>query len=1071
MAPTDLDARSGALLGRERELSRLSELLSAARSGRGGALALIGEPGVGKTALVSELAATARSSGAQVSWGRCSGLAGDPPWGPVAQALSPLFDEGILDAPMAAACGGGLLALVPEAARLSPELVAPAGADPETIGFGVARATTRLFRQVCLKRPCLLVIDDVHDADPATLRLLATLAHEARTMGLCIVMTAREGELSASPHAAEVAELSRDLAFVRVGALPVGAARALVRRVAPDLAEAELQRVIDVADGNPLYLCELAALVWARATSAEEALPIPVGVKASIRSRLERLPAPTRAFVDALAVLGGRAPTERAAEVARVPASAAGFALELGIAVTSGPQAARLSHPLVREVALASLDAERRAHLHQKAAELAGVRAARGEHEAAGEQVRHLVGCGALGEAVEAALAVAHDAEQRAADDEAVAILSLVYDASESASLADRHTAALAIALGRAQLRSGRSNAGIASCKRAAAIAERIADADLFAGAALARGSVFRFGHVDRGLVEALHRALSLRGPREDALHARLLARLAAAETPSLQQAPVIASAHQAIALARSLGDPRVLLDVLHDAMAACVDYEDPRLRMGPNRELCELARTLRAPWYELRALNRLIFDHADLGDVAGADAVLEQLDAIARSFAHPRHQWRVALLRAMRAVSDGRWAAADRHLDEAVALGGDDPMQPIALLGHRFARLRAQERADDALQLIDDEREVLAAIPDAEAMIATLEAAALARAGRLDAARDRLPSARRFLAFEDLGFTALFAEAAALTHDRDACAAVRPLLAARVGRFASGGPMLMYVSDPVERYLGLVCAELGDRASAIAHLDRALSALRAASALPYVARTARELSALLGQGSARSARSADEHARAAQLDAEARALAERLELSDLRASFAATLAAHVPSGASFSMLKEGETWAITHAGATFRLRDLRGLRILARLIEQQGSDLHVLDLVDGPEEGAIDRGDAGPLLDARTRGEYRARLVDLRDDLAEAERRSDLAWIDRLRTESDAIQAELSRAFSRGGKARRTGLAAERARSAVTRRVREAIARIAEHDARLGEHLEWAVRTGTTCVYRGKAP
>ena len=91
--------------------------------------------------------------------------------------------------------------------------------------------------------------------------------------------------------------------------------------------------------------------------------------------------------------------------------------------------------------------------------------------------------------------------------------------------------------------------------------------------------------------------------------------------------------------------------------------------------------------------------------------------------------------------------------------------------------------------------------------------------------------------------------------------------------------------------------------------------------------------------------------------------------------------------------------------------------------------------------------------------------------DIAEAEARSDLAWVDRLRTESDAIQAELSRAFSRGGNARRSGLAAERARSAVTRRVREAITRIAEHDARLGEHLAWAVRTGTTCSYRGKAP
>jgi hypothetical protein len=1038
-----------ALVGRERELLRLAELLDAARAGRGGALALIGEPGIGKTALIAQLAAFARMEGAHVAWGRCSGLAGDAAWAPVAQALAPLLDEGVLDAATATACGGGLLAIMPEVARLSPALVAPAGADPETIGFGVARATTRLLRQLCLRRPCLLVIDDVHDADAATLRLLAALAHEARTMALSIVVTAREGELSASPNAAEVAELSRDLSTLRVGALPEDAA---------------LAREIGVAAGNPLYLTELAALVQARATPAEQALPIPVGVKASIRSRLERLAPSTRAFVDALAVLGGQAPLERAAAVAAVPAAAAGLALELGIAVGSGAHAVRLSHPLVCEVALAALDDARRARLHLEAAELAGLRAARGEHDAASERVRHLVGCGALAEAVDAAIAIARDAELRAADDEALALLTLVHDASAGARLADAHAAELAVALGRACLRSGRAEAGVESCIRAAALAERLGDPDLLARAVLARGSVFRFGHVDRGLCEGLRRALALRGPRQDALHARLLARLAAAETPSLDQARVIASAHASIALARSLADPRVLLDVLHDAMAACVDYEDPRVRMGPNRELRDLARAQRAPWYELRALSRLIFDHADLGDVSGADAVLDELDSVARAFAHPRHQWRVALLRALRATSDGRWAAADRYCDEAVALGGEDPLQPIALFGHRFGRMRAQERADDALQLLDDERDLLAGIPEADAMLATLDAVALARAGRLEDARRHLPAARRFLAYDDIGFTALFAEAAALSGDRDACAVVRPLLAARAGRCASGGPMLMYVAEPIERYLGLVEAQLGDRANAVRSLEHALDRLRAARALPYVARTARELSELLAHGDA------GERARAAALAAESRELSERLELTDLRAAFAATHAAHVPSSAGFTLRKEGESWAITHSGATFRLRDLRGLRILARLIEHAGTDLHVLDLAEGSEEGAIDRGDAGPLLDARTRAEYRARLVDLRDDLAEAERRSDLAWIDRLRTESDAIQAELSRAFSRGGRARRAGLAAERARSAVTRRVREAIARIAEHDPRLGEHLEWAVRTGTTCSYRGKA-
>src|SRR5204862_4989342 len=139
------------------------------------------------------------------------------------------------------------------------------------------------------------------------------------------------------------------------------------------------------------------------------------------------------------------------------------------------------------------------------------------------------------------------------------------------------HRAELDIALGRALLRSGRSDDGIAACTRARTLADQLDDADLAARAALARGSVFRFGHVDRGLVATLREALQRRGPHDDAIHARLLARLAAAEQPSHRPFEQMAMAHQAFELARRVGDDHVRLDVLHDGMAALVDFEHPK--------------------------------------------------------------------------------------------------------------------------------------------------------------------------------------------------------------------------------------------------------------------------------------------------------------------------------------------------------------------------------------------------------------------------------------------------------------------------------------------------------------
>jgi hypothetical protein len=1012
---------------------------------------LIGEPGIGKTTLASAIADRARDLGAAVLWGRCSGLEVHVAWAPISQALGALLDEGAIDATIATACGGGLLAILPEAARLNESLVAPAGADSETIGFAVTRATVRLLRQVCLARPCVLVIDDVHDADAATLRLLARLAQEARTMSLLVAMTAREGELATSKHAIEIGELAREATSMRIGALDDDAAAELVRGVAPRLPGELVERVRSAGEGNPLYLHELAALLASRRDAGPAAtLPIPIGVKASIRSRLDRLPDDTKAFVGALAVLGGETTLERAAEIAGVPPGAAMLAIELGIIVAEGARA-RLLHALVREVAYAEMPAAARLAAHRRAADRVSD---------AGERVRHLAACGDTSAAIDSALEMARVAVLRAVDEEAVTILEVAQTAAAAGSVDDRRRATLAIALGRARLRAGSSEAGIAACAEGAAIGERIGDPDLVAASAVARGSVFRFGHVDRGLVAALRGAIAVRGAREDALHARLLARLAAAEQPSLDPWKPIAMAHEAFAIARRLGDDNELMMVLHDGGSALVDIEDPRIRVEVDSQLREVAHRNRAPWYELRALHRLVFDHADLGAGRDIDTTIADLDGIARSFAHPRHQWRVALVRAARAASQGQWSAADRYAEEAIAFGGDEPMQELSIFSNRYARLRTQERSQDVLALLDDERDLTSPVAEAAHVWAPFQAAAYARTGKHEQARRALAIGERALTFEDTALNSMYAEAAVALGDREACARVEPWLASQVHRFVHGGPLFAHMQDPIERYLGLVANALGDRARAIKHLDSALEKSRAAGLRPYVARTALELGQLLTSGTDA------ERARGTQLVREARAIAEELDLVDLRPR---ADEAPLEVGSGLSLVPEGDTWAIIWRGTTFHAKDSRGLRILAKLVQHEGEELHVLDLIEGGESGTVDRGDAGEMLDARARAEYRARLVELREDLEEAEGRGDLGWMDRLRTEAEAIEAELSRAFSKSGRARRAGVASERARSAVTRRLRETIGRLAELDADLGTHLSAAIRTGVICSYRGK--
>ncbi|MDQ1552844.1 MAG: hypothetical protein QOD50_2266 [Actinomycetota bacterium] len=184
---------------------------------------------------------------------------------------------------------------------------------------------------------------------------------------------------------------------------------------------------------------------------------------------------------------------------------------------------------------------------------------------------------------------------------------------------------------------------------------------------------------------------------------------------------------------------------------------------------------------------------------------------------------------------------------------------------------------------------------------------------------------------------------------------------------------------------------------------------------------------------------------------------------------------------ANFNVFRrEGDYWSVIFEGHTVRVRDLIGMRYLARLLADPGREYHVLDLVaaetgnvaqvDGSSQAAtLPRsalGDAGELLDARAKNAYRRRLAEIEDDIEQARAIGDTERAAQADAERDFLVRELSRAVGLGGRDRRAASASERARVAVTRAVRHAIARIGEHHPLLGEHLSRTIRTGTYCAY-----
>jgi hypothetical protein len=161
------------------------------------------------------------------------------------------------------------------------------------------------------------------------------------------------------------------------------------------------------------------------------------------------------------------------------------------------------------------------------------------------------------------------------------------------------------------------------------------------------------------------------------------------------------------------------------------------------------------------------------------------------------------------------------------------------------------------------------------------------------------------------------------------------------------------------------------------------------------------------------------------------------------------------------------------------RVRDLKGMRYLARLLADPGREHHVLDLVaaetgfhaqvDSKQAVDLPRsaiGDAGEILDARAKEAYRRRLAEIEDDLEQARATGDAERAAQADAERDFLVRELARAFGLSGHGRRAASASERARVGVTRAVRQAMARIGEHHPQLGEHLSRTIRTGTYCAY-----
>jgi DNA-binding SARP family transcriptional activator len=368
------------LVGRAAERRQLEHALTTALAGTGSVLLLAGDPGIGKTALLEELQRLANAVGVPVAWGRGLEQEGTPPFWPwleVLRALTTRLGDDALRVALAPPAGP-ITQLLPDLAeRLAREPVT-AGGDPDAARFALFEAVTTFLGRVARPDGLVVVLDDLHWADPASLQLASFVAPRAASDRLVLAASFRDAPTDRRPELdAALATAVRHPATTTMELRPlnrdeVAAMLAEVGGGAPS--DADVTDVYQRTAGNPFFVQQLATLLTESVGAARPRPAIPVGVRHVLLRRLQAVAPEVRATLGLAAVFGqdfdARLVATAAASDVLTILGHVDVAIGHGLVEVGGAHASayRFVHALVRETLYDELAPSATARWHAAAA-------------------------------------------------------------------------------------------------------------------------------------------------------------------------------------------------------------------------------------------------------------------------------------------------------------------------------------------------------------------------------------------------------------------------------------------------------------------------------------------------------------------------------------------------------------------------------------------------------------------------------------------------------------------------------------------------------------------------------
>ncbi|MER6697934.1 AAA family ATPase [Streptomyces fimicarius] len=1140
-----------ALFGRDHPVGVLRSEIARATDSHGGLVLVTGEAGIGKSTLVTDAAHEARRRGALVVGGSCWDSDTTPGYWPWVQVLRGLrrsataaewaaaqeASDGrlavLLGDPAKVVTGGsdgpGPSTLpAPGAAAGGPDSGAAQGGEPGTAtgtsppgdappghgspgggfpgggapegpeAFGLFDAVTTALVTVSQSRPLVVVLDDLHSSDPASLRLLEFAAQHAWFERLLLIGTYRDVEVEAPGHPLQqlilplVSRAAATLTLTGLGRDEVGALMTVTtgREPAPQLVDEVHRRT----GGNPFFV-EQTARLW---HSGAPVSTIPPGVREAVRQRLALLPEPVVSLLTSAALLGREFRRQVLAVVHGAPVPHVERLLESAVVARvvvprpSGQYA--FAHDLLRETLYASLDEAGAREAHAAAVRALDAHGGIGDAVGPGELARHahLAG-GALerDRRIDLLLAAARDASGRLAEEEAAGHYrrALAVASGEDPDL--RRAALIGLDLAGQLRHAGEGAEAQRLLDGAVARTRELDDPELLARVAITlyRDGSMGGGHdaSTRDLLLGAHRGLTGKEGQENLSDDRLAQELAI----------------HIMALARGGSDDEALAFSLwarHDSVWGLGSAVE---RIELTDEMTVIGRRTRHQDMELHATSMRWVALLELGDPAFIDQ-FRTFVRLAEQTELPRFALGIAVDTSLIASLQGRFAEAATSLQDEALDPENNDHAAFGFMGHHLRWALHLLRGHFA-----EAEEVLGRLPDSgypypgllESVTAVEQGDATPALRLIAEQTDRDgPYPRAFMPL----WLRLLAQTAAVTGDRRLIARAEDELTPYTGQWI----VSLYGCDiggPVDLWLGLLAAARDDQDAAVAALTEAAASADRLGARPWavrarlglaralLARSGAEGGGAKGSGDAGSgAEGGGDAGRARRLLGEVIREAGELDLSHLEAEASAlrtapptaprTVAVAVPDASAdpgtdasaapgaAEFRRNGPVWQLRWDGVTVHVPDAKGLRDLHSLLGLPGADVPAVRLL-APEGGelVVAAGQLGgdPVLDEEAKRRYKERLARLDAEIDRAAARDDTRQVETYDRERQALLDELRTAAGLGGRTRRLGDQTERARKTVTARIRDTLRKLETLHPALAAHLKASVTTGTTCAYR----